>query len=141
MNTQYSSRYIKVLRCAALVAVGILSASAASAFTYSAIAVSPNTSSWGRGYDWPTMDQAKDTAMSYCRQYSTQPDDCRVVAWSQGDYCAAVVYDPQQGGGMIWGSASGPTIEKARDEAFLACEKYAGHPCPKILVDVCSHGN
>lgn len=110
--------------------------------TYSSIALSEKTGAWGRAYDWPSREQADSTAMDYCRKYSSQPDDCKVVTWSQGEYCAAVAVKHHTDGGVTWGSASGATMDAARSLAFETCDRYNdGQACDEILTEVCSHNN
>jgi len=116
-----------------------LIAQPAFAMTYSSIALSPNTGALGRGNDLPSQSEADAKAMGYCRANSRQPDDCRVVTWSRGVYCAAVAVEVHADGGVTWGSASGVTVDVARSGAYEACGKQAGHACQKILADVCSH--
>jgi hypothetical protein len=107
--------------------------------TFSAIALSPDSGAYGEGHDWPSMSQAKNKAMYYCRQNADDPRDCRVVTWSKGQYCAAVAITNMRGGGVTWGSGSGPTLRAAKQVAYDSCANQLGEDCEKILVSVCSH--
>lgn len=132
-----STRRIVLLSTVFAAAMSV--ASAASAITYSAIAISPNTSAWGRAQDEPTMVEALNEAMRFCRQYSSQPNDCRPVSWVQGAYCSAVVYLPANGGGMYWGTDSAPTVDEATSKAYAACQGFANVSCTMVLTTACAH--
>src|SRR5262249_9380467 len=64
---------------------------AAQAMTFSAIALSPKTGAYGYAYDQATQGAANSVALSNCRNRSGYPRDCRVVQWTRGAYCAALV--------------------------------------------------
>jgi Domain of unknown function (DUF4189) len=108
--------------------------------SYSAIAISPNTGDFGRGFDFPTQEQAESYAMDLCHKNSKQPDDCRVVARAGGDDCAAVAVHYRSDGSVIWGSATAASREEAESAALAECARQFGAPCDYgILDEVCAH--
>jgi hypothetical protein len=122
-----------------LAATLCLCAAPAFALSFSSIALSPNTGAWGQAHDFPTRGAADATALGYCQEHSSQPDDCRIVTWSQGEYCAAVAVHHKGDGSVVWGSDSGPNRDVARAKAYSNCVNERGARCDEILVDVCSH--
>lgn len=122
------------------VLVGALCLSAAPALAgYSSIALSPNTGAWGKAHDYSSRSEADNTAVDFCRQHASDPSDCRVVTWSRGEYCAAVVVHHKKGGSVVWGSASGSTVDVATSKAYDNCVAERGDRCDEVLATVCSH--
>ncbi|HEY1836939.1 MAG TPA: DUF4189 domain-containing protein [Rhizomicrobium sp.] len=116
-----------------------LAAAPAMALSFTSIALSPNTGAWGKAYGFATRGEADRTAIGYCRQHSNDPDDCRVVTWSRGEYCASVAVHHKHDGSVVWGSASGPTKDVAEAKAYDNCVSERGKRCDEILATVCSH--
>src|SRR5580698_9618174 len=97
--------------------------------TYSSIALSPNTGAWGRSYGFGSKEEADVMALGYCQGRSRQPEDCRVVTWSRGEYCAAVAVHHKGDGSVVWGSASGPNSGIASAKAYANCVNQRGARC------------
>lgn len=119
---------------------GALCLIAAPAFaSYASLALSPNSGAWGRSHGFSTREEADETAISYCQQHASDPDDCRVVNWARGGYCASVAVHHKHDGSVVWGAASGPTKEAAEAAAYGRCVDERGKRCDEILATVCSN--
>jgi hypothetical protein len=108
------------------------------AFSFSSIALSPDSGAWGRSHGFSTRGEADATAIGYCQQHANDPDDCRVVTWAKGGYCASVAVHHKGDGSVVWGSASGPTKDIAESKAYDNCVNERGKRCDEILASVCS---
>lgn len=106
---------------------------------YSSIALSPNTGAWGKAHNYSSRSEADNTAVDFCRQHTKQPDDCRVVNWAKGGWCAAVAVHHKGDGSVIWGASSGPTLNVARAKAYDMCMNQNGSRCESMLAEVCSN--
>jgi uncharacterized protein DUF4189 len=77
---------------------------------------------YGQAYDFPSIDAARKSAMSQC-----QGGDCKVVAQVKHG-CSALAVDGANPCGAT-GSASGPRLGHAQNEALRACYKAGGKDC------------
>jgi hypothetical protein len=109
------------------------------ALSFSSLALSPLSGSWGKSYDFNSRGEADATALGYCQQHASDPDDCRIVNWAKDGYCAAIAVHHKHDGSVVWGAASGPNLDVARAKAYDVCVNERGARCDEILAEVCSH--
>ncbi len=111
---------------------------AAQAMTYSAIALSPRTGAFGFSYDQGSQGAANRVAMANCMSRSRRPGDCRVVSWTRGRYCAALVLAHYDNGSVGWGQGTGPREGDAKRIAWRQC-RANNDECDELAATVCSH--
>jgi hypothetical protein len=117
---------------------GALCLIAAPAFAgYASLALSPDSGAWGKAYAG-SREQSDSMALGYCQQHASDPDDCRIVNWAKGGWCAAIAVHHKRDGSVVWGAASGSSIDEARSKAYDVCVNERGARCDEILADVCS---
>jgi uncharacterized membrane protein len=91
-------------------------------FTYTAIAYSPSTASWG----WSgggSPEQAKNAAMQWCLAHAS---DCQIGAWARDDICLALASGPNSNGGTSVGWATGHDYLSAQVNAINNCDRLGG---------------
>ena len=122
------------------VLAGVFCLAAAPAFaSFASLALAPDSGAWGKAHGYSSRAEADDVAVGYCRQHASDPDDCRPVSWAKGGWCAAVAVHHKRDGSVVWGSASGSSLEEARAKAYDNCVNERGARCDEILAEVCSN--
>jgi uncharacterized membrane protein len=102
-------------------------------WTYTALAVSQFTNSWGWSGEQSTLDQARELATSECSKWAL---DCNVVSWARDDSCLTLAHGRDGNGGETFGWATGDDYFAARREARNACSNYGNYCVP--LRESCS---
>jgi hypothetical protein len=122
-----------------LTAALCLIAAPAFAWSFSSLALAPQSGAWGKSYNFSSREGADEAALGYCREHASDPDDCHVVNWAKGGFCAAIAVHHKGDGSVVWGAASGPNLDIARAKAYDMCVNERGARCDEILAEVCSH--
>jgi uncharacterized protein/uncharacterized membrane protein len=91
-------------------------------WTYSAVAYSPLTSSWGWSTGYSSEQEAEDQAIAGC---SKNAFDCRVGSWARDDVCLALASGPNGNGDAALGWATGDDCKSARTKAIQFCAEYS----------------
>jgi serine/threonine-protein kinase len=126
-------------RIFALALVALAIPVAAQATTFSAIALSPKTGAYGFALDQPSQGRANVVAAANCQARSRLPGDCRIVEWTRGPYCAALVLNHNTGNETVgWGAGSAPSAGEARTIAWRQC-RANNDDCDEVATTVCSH--
>lgn len=80
---------------------------------------------WGVSWNYPTIKEADDRALSECKKYGTH--NCSIVLRTRNN-CASYYVDTQKGSTVYgWGKAD--NITKARIRALSECRKRGGNSC------------
>jgi uncharacterized membrane protein len=95
-------------------------------WSYTALAYSPATSSWGWSGTTPSRQAAENSAMEGCRSHAW---DCRVGAWVRDDQCLAMASGDNGDGGTSLGWASDSNLFQARIQARQQCRDANGIGC------------
>lgn len=123
---------------AALVAAII--PAAAQAETFSAIALSQSTGAYGYAYDQGSQGRANRVALNNCADRDNGAGDCRIVQWTHGAYCAALVLNHTHHGDSVgWGAGSARTEGQAKAIAWRQCQANNNGRCDELAASVCSH--
>lgn len=127
------------LFAAALFAAAAIPA-AAQAVTYSAIALSQSTGAYGFSYDQGSQGRANRVATDNCSARDNGAGDCRVVQYTHGAYCAALVINHTPRGGSVgWGAGSAASEGEAKRIAWRECQVNNHGECDTLAASVCSH--
>lgn len=112
---------------------------AAQAMTYSAIALSTSTGAYGYAYDQGSQGHANRVALDNCADRADGADDCRIVQWTRGAYCAALVLHHTDGSSVGWGAGSARYEDEAKAIAWRECRANNNGHCDELAATVCSH--
>jgi uncharacterized membrane protein len=94
-------------------------------WSYTALAHSSFSNSWGWSGSKPTLEQAQQVAVQECSKWA---GDCRVVSWARDDSCLALARGTTGDGETSLGWATGDDYLSARRNARDACSNY-GNAC------------
>ena len=130
---------MKTMLFAAALAVAAIPA-VAQAQTYSAIALSQSTGAYGYAYDQGSPGRANRVALDNCAERANDADDCRIVQYTHGAYCAALVLNHTHHGDAVgWGAGSARTEGQAKAIAWRQCQANNNGRCDELAASVCSH--
>jgi len=131
---------MKKSRIFALALVAAAIPAAAHATTYSATALSQSTGAYGYSYDQGSAGRANRVAIDNCENRANGADDCRIVQYTHGAYCAALVLNHTHHGDSVgWGAGSARSEGQAKAIAWRQCQANNNGRCDELAASVCSH--